>query len=195
MATWSLPELFDGLNAIGVAHDRQSRILQAIKAACPTCGSGDYLDDGSNYSGAAAFRHAKPDRAAQTGKEFEKVFLTSLFDEMMKERPAQSCVVWRAASRYCGGSFMVRSPLLASLSNRAGFRGSRAACRRCLDAYGQGKSTSKGRANDVAHLPLWSTRPAPQRGRRTDQPALTRGRRKQSTPMVAKIPDTNRTVC
>ena len=31
-----------------------------------------------------AFDIAKPDRAAQTGKEFEKVFLTQFVDEMMK---------------------------------------------------------------------------------------------------------------
>ena len=37
-----------------------------------------------------SFDIAKPDRAVQTGKEFEKVFLTQFVDEMMKTAGASA---------------------------------------------------------------------------------------------------------
>ncbi|AXI52642.1 MAG TPA: hypothetical protein DD939_12905 [Sulfitobacter pontiacus] len=82
------------------------------------------------------FDIAKPDRAAQTGKEFEKVFLTQFVDEMMKTAGAsafggeQQADMWRSfMSEAVAGQLVEQGGL--------GFSGS---VSQMLDAYGQGKA-------------------------------------------------------
>ncbi|MBQ0717996.1 MAG: hypothetical protein KBT76_03450 [Sulfitobacter litoralis] len=87
-----------------------------------------------------AFDIAKPDRAAQTGKEFEKVFLTQFVDEMMKTAGSsafggeQQADMWR--------SFMSEA-VAGQLVEQGGF-GFSGSVSQMLDAYGQGKSTVGG---------------------------------------------------
>ena len=82
------------------------------------------------------FDIAKPDRAVQTGKEFEKVFLTQFVDEMMKTAGAsafggeQQADMWRSfMSEAVAGQLVEQGGL--------GFSGS---VSQMLDASGQGKA-------------------------------------------------------
>jgi len=158
-------------NAIGVGARQQSRILQAIQdRRCRYMRIWSYLNDGSNYSGAACLflTSPRPESPRQRrARTFEKVFLNaSLSDEMMKTAGSSAFCASKQADMW--RSFMSEAVAGPVVEQRG--CGSRGSVSQMLDATVRVKSTVEGAGRMMSRTFALGQRGSTQRGRRRDQP-------------------------